>query len=126
MFVFSVPVPVSVNISTTVDSPIRPIGSDVTLTCIVELSPSVNVPVTVNTVWTGPDGFMTNNTAQLSVERPTTYTSRATVSAFGRNQSGEYTCSSNVSSRLLSTSKTITSATRVTVGKAFCFIHQEH
>ena len=33
---------------------IRPIGSNVTLTCTVELSPVVDVPVTVNTVWTGP------------------------------------------------------------------------
>ena len=33
-------------------------GSSPILTCAVELSPAVDVPVTVSTVWTGPDGSM--------------------------------------------------------------------
>ena len=36
-------------------APLRVIaGSTVTLTCTVKLSPAVDVPVTVNTEWTGP------------------------------------------------------------------------
>ena len=73
-----------------------PLGSNVTLTCTVELSPVVDFPVTVNTVWTGPDGFMTNDTAQV-VESTTTYTSTAMIRSFGRNQSGTYTCTATVS-----------------------------
>ena len=73
-------------------SPIRPVGSDTTLTCTVELSPTVDVPVTVNTVWTGPNGFMTVNTAQSVMGSTTTYTSTAMVSSFGRDQSGVYNC----------------------------------
>ena len=79
-------------------SPVRPIGSNVTLTCTVELSPAVDVPVTVNTVWTGPAGCMSNNTAQPVMGSTTTYTSTAIVSSFGRDQSGSYTCTATVSS----------------------------
>ena len=81
-------------------SQVRLIGSNVTLTCTVELSPAVDVPVTVNTVWTGPAGFMRNNTAQLVVGSTAmaTYTGTAMVWLFGRNQSGNYTCTATVSS----------------------------
>ena len=52
------PVPSSVRVTSDQTNPLAmwPIGS-VTLTCTVELSPSVDVPVTVNTAWTGPAGF---------------------------------------------------------------------
>ena len=72
--------------------PIWPIGSNVTLICTVELSPAVDVAVTVNTVWTGPAGFSTTNTAQPVMGSNTTYTSTAIVRSFGREQSGNYTC----------------------------------
>ena len=75
------------------------VGSTVTLTCTVKLSPAVDVPVTVNTVWTGPAGFSTTNTAQVMAGSTTTYTSTALVSSFGRAQSGNYTCTATVSSR---------------------------
>ena len=46
-------------------SPIKPFECpNITLTCTVELSPAVDVQVTVNTVWTGPAGFESNTTAQ--------------------------------------------------------------
>ena len=76
----------------------------VTLTCIVNVHLSLQVvmdiSVTVNTVWTGPADFMTNNTAQVffSIGRITTYTSTASVNSFGRDQSGDYTCTATASS----------------------------
>ena len=91
----------------------------VILTCTVELSPAVDVSVTVNTGWTGPAGFMTTNTAQPVKGSTTTYTSTTImVNSFGRDQSGDYTCTATVSS----TSSFLTdsmgsSSTRVTVGK---------
>ena len=99
--------------------PIQLIGSDVTLTCTVELSPAVDVSVTVNTVWTGPDGFMTTNTAQPVMGSTTTYTSTAMVSSFGRNQSGVYNCMATVSSTssFLTDSGPQSETARVTVGK---------
>ena len=68
-------------------------GSSVSLTCTVVLSPLVDISVTVTTEWTGPDGFMTTNTAQPVVRSTTTFTSTATVGSFGREQSETTTVS---------------------------------
>ena len=93
------------------------VGSAVTLTCTVTLSLAVN-DVTVNTVWTGPDGFMITNTAQPVMGSTTTYTSSAMVSSFGRDQSGVYTCTATVSSTssFLTNSSQMSGTARVTVG----------
>ena len=88
--------PVPAPTSVTVTNGSVNVGSTVTLTCTVELSPAVDVPVTVNTVWTGPDGFMTTNTAQSVMGSTTTYTSTAMVSSFGRDQSVNYTCTATL------------------------------
>ena len=82
---------------TVTNSPVN-VRFAVTLTCTVELSPSVDVPVTVNTVWTGPAGFSTTNTTQAKTGRTTTYTSTAMVNSFGRAQSGNYNCTATISS----------------------------
>ena len=71
-------------------------GSSVTLTCTVELNPVIDVPVTVNAVWSGPDGFMITNAAQRVMGSNTTYTSTAMVRSFGREQSGVYTCAATI------------------------------
>ena len=103
---------------TIISSPIRPVGSNVTLNCTVELSPAVDVPVTVSTVWTGPDGFVTTNTAQPVMGSTTTYISTAMVSSFGRDQSGQYICTVTVSSTSFILSSSSQSGTaRVTTGK---------
>ena len=93
------------------------VGSAVTLTCTVTLSLTVN-DVTVNTVWTGPAGFMTTNIAQLVMGSTTTYTGTAMVSSFGRGQSGGYTCTATVSSSssFLTDSGPQSGTARVTVG----------
>ena len=102
-------------------SPVQPVGAAVYLTCVVELSPSVNVSMTVNTVWTGPDNFSRNIMAQ-QMGSTTTYTSTAMVSSFGRNQSGIYTCTaavSPISFRFILTSDSQIEMSRITVGKSF-------
>ena len=95
-------------------------GSSVTLTCTVVLESSVDVPVTVNTVWTGPDNFNRNVMAQ-QMGSTTTYTSTVMVSLFGRDQSGEYTCTATVRlaspSPFIMNSMSSSSTRRVTVGK---------
>ena len=96
-----VPSPRSVTVTSDPVSPIQPFSSqDVTLTCTVnvELNPAVDVPVTLNTAWTGPDGFMNTNTAQPFMGSTTTYTSSAIVSSFGREKSGKYTCNATITS----------------------------
>ena len=69
------------------------------LTCTVELSQLVDVPVTVTTEWTGPERFMISNTAQpVTGSHPNMYTSIAMVSLSrsGREQLGKYTCKATV------------------------------
>ena len=115
-----VPVPTSVVITSDPVSPIRPVGSNVILTCTVELSPVVDVPVTVNTEWTGPDGVTLSSTTPV-MESLTRYTSTVMVSSFGRDQSGNYTCTATVSSTSSfltdSGSQSETARITVTVGK---------
>ena len=120
------PTPIFVDITSNPVSPIRPIGSAVTLTCTVELSPAVDVPVTVNTEWTGSDGFMTTNTAQPVIGSTTTYTSTAMVNAFGRGQFGDYICSVNVISAHMniSTSDSKSDTLRITVGRTVLICSQ--
>ena len=94
-------VPFSVTVSSNPVSPILTLGSNVTLTCTVELSPTVDVPVTVSTAWNGPAGFLTNQTAQPFFNvlgNTVNYRSIARVRSFRRNQSGNYTCTATVSS----------------------------
>ena len=89
------------------------------------LGPSVDVPVAVNTVWTGPDNFNRNIMAQ-QIGSTTTYTSTVMVSSlFGRDQSGDYTCTATVSSAspYIMNSMGSSSTTRVTVGMYTTYWH---
>ena len=52
--------------------------------------------MTVNTEWTGPDRFMTTNTAQHVMGN--TYSSSVMISSFGRDQSGDYDCTVMITS----------------------------
>ena len=102
-------------------SPIRPVGSDVTLTCTVELSPAVDVPVTVNTEWTGPDGFMTTNTEEH--HNGQNYTVSHKIHSFSRRKSGNYSCLVSYNSThddnvfIKGSDELSVSSTRVTVGE---------
>ena len=97
-YIHAVPAPVSITLLSDPVSPVRPVGSTVTLTCTVEFSPAVDAPVTVWTVWTGPAELLTTNIAQPIMGNTSTYTSTTVVSSFGRNQSGSYICTINISS----------------------------
>ena len=101
--------PTSVSVTSDLPNPIRPVGSTVTLTCTVVLVEYVD-GLTVNTEWTGPNGFSENGMAQR-MGSTTTYTSTAIVSSFGRDQSGNYTCTATVSSTSPFLTSTIQSAT---------------
>ena len=112
-----VPPPISAMISSNRTIPIRPVGSTVTLTCTVVLAEYIDSLI-VNTQWTGPNGFSENGMVQRMGSN-TTYTSTAMVSSFGRNQSGNYTCTTTVSSEslFLITSNSQSRTLHVTVGK---------
>ena len=77
------------------------VGSTLTLICTVELSPVIDVPVTVNTEWTGPDGFIT--TTLHSVWEALHLHQYSHSQLIGRYQSGDYTCTATVRPNLTST-----------------------
>ena len=112
-----VPTPTSVSVTSDQPNPIRPIGSTVTLTCTVVLAEYVE-GLTVNTEWTGPNGFSQNEMAQR-MGSTTTYTSTAMVSSFGRDQSGDYTCRATVNSTssFITNSASLSATSRIFVCK---------
>ena len=113
----AVTTPLSVSMMADKSNPIRPVGSDVTLTCTVDLDPAVDVPVTVNTEWTGPDEVKLYSSAPV-MKNLTKYISTVNISSFGRNQSGNYTCTANVTSPVSfpKNSGSQSATTAVTVG----------
>ena len=117
---FVVPAPTSVTLSPPYPGIIRPVGSTVNMTCNVELSPVVNIPMTVITVWTGPAGFMTTNTAQSIMGSTINYTSTAVIDSFGRDESGAYTCTATATttSSFLRNSASHSGTATITVGEA--------
>ena len=112
-------------LSSSIPNPIPPFGSDVTLTCAVELSQAVDVPVTVNTVLTTDEGFTRTSTAQPVIGIITNYTSIFMIRLFGRSDSRIYTCSATVSlpsNAYISNSSTVHHSVRVTTGEMFTII----
>ena len=101
VLIFTVPAPSSVTVTSDKPNPISPIGSHIILVCTVELSPAVDIPVTVSTVWTGPNGEFFHSDPEAIMENHTVYTSTVTISSFGREQSGNYTCTASVNSSTL-------------------------
>ena len=99
---------------------VRPIGSPVTLTCTVDLSTAVDVPVTVNAQLSAPAGVTITSVTNSVMENTTRYTSTAMVESFGRIQSGEYTCTATIASSnsFLSSSSSRSGTLRVTTGEA--------
>ena len=86
--------------------------------CTVELNQYVDVGLTVNIQWTGPDSLVISPTDPL-MESTNRYTSTITFMSFGRVQSGVYACSATISSDTLMTSGTeIMGMERITVGKS--------
>ena len=120
LFSHAVPTPVSVILTSTPGSPIHGGATLVTLTCTVELTQAVDILLTVNTQLTGPAGVTLFPTTPV-MESLTRYTSTAMVNSFGRDQSGNYTCTATVSSgsSFLTGSNEKTGRAAFTIGKFF-------
>ena len=107
-------------LSSSIDNPIPPFGSSVTLTCAVELSPAVDVPVTVNTVLTIDEGLMNTRTAQPVMGGLTNYTTTFMISPFERSNSGIYSCQATVRlapSMYVDDSRMLSHSVRITTGE---------
>ena len=120
MHLLSVPAPSYVIIRSDKSNPVRPVGSNVTLTCIVGLHYSAiaaNVQLNVNIHLMNPTGMILN-TAMLSVFG-STYISSATINSFQRNHTGVYTCAATLTSpsSYLSESSTLTEEITLRSGK---------
>ena len=93
-------------------------GSSPNLTCTVELSPAVDIPVNVTTMWTGPAlDMMTAVTPTSSVmESLTRYIIMAMVDAA---RGGNYTCQATLSSssQFITDSGRTSRMTTITVGE---------
>ena len=112
----------STSVTSNPASPIRPIGSAVTLICTVVLSPAVDVPVAVNIHLSDPTGSpLITTTPSVSGSN---YTSIAMVNSFGREDSGLYTCRVSISSTLpfIRNSNPKSVASKVTIGEFWCLI----
>ena len=98
-YVLKVPVPASVTILTNPPHPII-LGSDVTLICMVEMSEKVlssDLPLLmVDAQLSRPDGTPLALTG--SPADGTTFTYTTQLNSFGRNDSGNYTCTATVNS----------------------------
>ena len=121
LFIFSVPAPSYVIIRSDKRSPIRPVGSNVTLTCIVGLQHSTvhtSVPLMVTIHLSNPTGRVLSTTTD-SVSGSGTHTSKATISSFERAQSGVYSCEATLTSPslYLSESSTLTEEINLSSGK---------
>ena len=118
---FAVPTPSYVIIRSDKSNPIRPVGSNVTLTCMVGLQHSttstISVPLMLTVLITDPAGNDLSTT--VNSVYGLTYTSRVTVSTFGRAQSGVYTCDATLTSpsSYLSESSTVTEEIQLSSGK---------
>ena len=97
----TVPDPVSVLVESvgTQGNPLfLPSGNiiNVTLSCTVQINPAVDVPVTVQTNWTGPEGFSYNNIAMNVANNNMHFTSNATVGSLVLKKAGVYHCMATV------------------------------
>ena len=112
-------------LSSSIASPIPPFGSDVTLICTVLLTSGLEIYVSLNVNFellrTDPSRSpLTTTPPSVS---GSTHTTAATISSFGRNDSGVYTCRATVSSASTNTyirdSNTESHSIRVTTGEIF-------
>ena len=90
----------------------------------MELSQAVDIPVTVNTYFFGPERFSVNNSVIVEpvMGRSTTYTTTAVISSFGTDNTGSYTCAAGLNSTKSNEDLLIGSGgsfgqTRITAGK---------
>lgn len=122
MFILStlaVPSPTSVIITTDPSIPISA-GTEVTLTCTVELSPTLTglSSLAVIVIWTGPFETLLDSDPNKTANSPPTYTSILTLDSV--EFSGNFTCQAQVdssSSFIIASQPTSASITVPIVGK---------
>ena len=91
----SSPVPSPIITTTGLPNQVAIVGSNLTLTCNIQLDPSVDSTVMVNSTWTAPGG------ATLSGSNPSwtesSYQSTLMLASLGTGDAGNYICGVSVS-----------------------------
>ena len=90
-------------------------GSSPILTCAMEFSSAVDVPVNVTTAWTGPDGSTLTSAASPVMRSFTHYTSKAKLNYVESADSGNYTCTVSIGDK-----------TRASVGRKIVIGEENH
>ena len=116
----AVPAPSYVIIRSDKPTPIQPVGSNVTLTCLVGLQHSTigtTIPLTLTVHLSDPAGNVLSTT--MNSVSGSTYTSKATIGSFERAQSGVYMCEATLTSpsMYLSDSSIVTEEIHLNSGK---------
>ena len=75
-------------------------GSSPTLTCAVEFSPAVDIPVAISTAWTGPGESTLTSGAPPVMRSFTHYTSKAKLNYVESADSGNYTCTVSIGGKI--------------------------
>ena len=76
-------------------------GSQTSISCVLTITPSVNVPVMMNALWIGPQGQITNDTRSVVItitQGSTNYKTTLQISSLRTNDSGLYQCVGSISS----------------------------
>ena len=126
MLFFTVPSP---NVTVTIDQNSSTVsgGTNLTLTCVIELLPEVDTNITLNINWTGPvgDPLPGSSTSRLMAGMPTRYQSILTVNAVNASQFGNYSCTATLNSDPPTSFVTASegSATLTIIGKDFNFLY---
>ena len=98
-------------------SSLMPYGSNIILTCTVEKSPAMDLPVTVNVVLLTPNGSVLTNSTQQVVENTGILSSSSPLHLISTEQSGVYECIVFISSTspFLSDSNFTTNSTAISM-----------
>jgi hypothetical protein len=90
-------------------------GSSISLTCMIELSSVVDIPVRVRVHWTGPNGFNYSDNVDSAAGSLNMYSSTAMVHAI---RNGIYTCQATISSssQFIMGHESVTESINITTG----------
>ena len=117
---------IELNVISDPPSPIRPIGSRVSLNCSCDIAPNlpaeyIDIGVLVSISLRDPSGTLLS--ATVTVHAPlvygTVYTSSAVINSFGRDQSGIYNCTASVNSSPFIIVRKVSTLKRITTGNNF-------
>ena len=90
------PPPASITVSQSQSDTTFFVGQPFNLTCVVNLPPSVDIPVNVDIIWGIPDELMLIENVSQTMEALTRYSSTASFVSSVQHDSAEFHCTATV------------------------------